>query len=75
MYLSILIGGWLLYNIVVFAIHWHESAMGVNVFTHPKTPFHLPTHPIPLGCLSAQTMITAPSLAWVKNFFLILFYF
>ena len=28
----ILIGGWLLYNIVVvFAIHWHESAMGVHV--------------------------------------------
>ena len=28
----ILIGGYLLYNIVVaFAIHWHESAMGVHV--------------------------------------------
>ena len=26
-------GGYLLYNIViVFAIHWHESAMGVNVY-------------------------------------------
>ena len=32
----ILIGGWLLYSIVVvFAIHWHESAMGEHV--SPKT--------------------------------------
>ena len=32
-YLFILIGGQLPYNIVVvFAIHWHESAMGVHVF-------------------------------------------
>ena len=31
--LFILIRGYLLYNIeVVFAIHWHESAMGVHVF-------------------------------------------
>ena len=31
--LFILIGQWLLYNIVVvFAIHWHESAMGVHLF-------------------------------------------
>ena len=31
--LSLLVGGWLLYNIVlVFAIHWHESAMNLHVF-------------------------------------------
>ena len=31
--LFILIGGYLLYNIVViFAMHWHKSAMGVHVF-------------------------------------------
>ena len=31
--LFILIGGWLLYNIVFgFAIYWHESATGVHVF-------------------------------------------
>ena len=31
--LLLLVGGWLLYNIVViFAIHWHESAMDLHVF-------------------------------------------
>ena len=41
----------LFYNIVVaFAIHWHESATGVHVSSHPKPSSHLPPHPIPLGC-------------------------
>ena len=32
-HLFLLVGGWLLYNIVmVFAIHWHESAMDLHVF-------------------------------------------
>ena len=52
----ILIGGKLLYYIVVvFAIHWHESTMGVHV-SHPETPSSLPPHPIPLGCPSAPAM-------------------
>ena len=44
---SILIGGWLLYNIVVgFAIHSHESAMGVHVIpvlTLPPTSLPIPS--------------------------------
>ena len=41
-YLFILIGGLLFYSIVVaFAIHWHESAMGVHVSAHPVS--HPPT--------------------------------
>ena len=37
--LFILIGGYLLYSIVVgFAIHWHESAMGVHVSHILKPP-------------------------------------
>ena len=36
----ILIVDWLLYNIVMaFAIHWHESVMGVHV--QPKTFFNV----------------------------------
>ena len=49
--LLFLIGGKLLYNIVVvFAIHWHESDMGVHVSHHPEPPSHFPPHAIPLGC-------------------------
>ena len=33
-----------------FAIHSHESAMGVHVSHHPEPPSTLPPHPIPLGC-------------------------
>ena len=40
----------LIYNIVVaFAIHQHESAMGIHVSPHPESPSHLLPHPIPLG--------------------------
>ena len=65
--LFILIGGLLLYNIVVvFAIHWHESAMGVHV-SPCWTPSHLPPHPIPLGCPSApalSALFHASNLDW-----------
>ena len=54
----ILIGGYLLYNIlVVFAIHWHESAMGVHV-SPSWTPLPLPPHPIPQGHPSAPALST-----------------
>ena len=48
--LYILLGGQLLYNIVVvFAIHQHESAMGVHVSHHPEPRSHLPPHPSELS--------------------------
>ena len=56
-FLFILIGGEFLYNIlVVFAIHRHESAMGVHVSHHPEPPSHLPLFPLPLGCSRAPAL-------------------
>ena len=38
-YLFLLVGGQLLYNIVVvFVIHWHESAMDLHIFPIPIPP-------------------------------------
>ena len=45
-----LIGGQLLYNIVlVSAIHQHESAIGIHMPFSPAHPSHLWPHPTPLG--------------------------
>ena len=67
-YLFILIGGQLLYNIVVVsAIHWHESPMGSPCVPHPEPPSHLPPHPIPQYCPSAPTssaLLHAWNLDW-----------
>ena len=41
---------------MVFAIHWHESAMLYTCFPHPKPPSQFPPHPIPQGCPSALTL-------------------
>ena len=56
------------YNIiVVFAIHWHESAMGVHVFPILNPPPHLHPHPIPQGHPSVPALSTlshASDLDW-----------
>ena len=58
-HLFLLVGGYLLYSIVVgFAIHWHESAMDLHVIPHPDPPSHLALHPIPLGLPSAPGLGT-----------------
>ena len=67
--LFILIGGDLLYNIVVvFAIHWRESAMGVHV--SPSWTPHLPPHPIPQGHPSAPALSAlSHALTWTGDLF------
>ena len=52
---------------MVFAIHRHESAMGVHVSHHPESPFRLPPYPIPLGCPRAPALgalLHASNLHW-----------
>ena len=47
----------LLYNIVVvYAIHWHESAHGCTCVPHLEPPSHLLPHPIPQGHPRAHTL-------------------
>ena len=43
---------------MVFAIHWHESAMDLHMFPILNPPSHLPPHPIPLGHPSAPALST-----------------
>ena len=67
-YLFILIGGKLLHNIVVvFAIHWHESAMGVHVSPILKPLSHLTPHPISqdhFSALALSALSHASNLDW-----------
>ena len=51
---------------MVFAMQWHESAMGVHVFPI-LTPLPPPSHPIPQGLPSApapSTLSDASNLDW-----------
>ena len=76
--LFILLEGKLLYNIVVvFAIHWHESAMGVHVFpilNPPPTSFPIPfLRVIPVPALS--TLSHASNLGWRSISHMIIYMF
>ena len=56
-YLFILIGGQSHHNTVLApATYRHESATGAHARPHPEYPFHLPPHPIPLGCPRALAL-------------------
>ena len=59
---------------MVFAIHWHESAMGV----HPECPSHLPPQPNPLGCLRALALgapLQASNLHWSSLLHMVIYMF
>ena len=61
-----------------FAIHWHESSMGVHVFPILNPHSHLPPHPIPLGHSSApapSTLYHASNLDWQFISYVIIYMF
>ena len=63
---------------MVFVIHWHESAMGVHVFSILNPPSHLPPHPIPLGCPSApalNALLHASNLHWSSVSHMVIYMF
>ena len=66
---------------VVFAIHWHESVMGVQVFpilNPPPSSLLIPSHPIPQGHPSAPALSTlshASNLIWWSVSHMIIYMF
>ena len=69
----------LLYSMVlVFAVHSHESAMGVHVSFHSEIPYHLSPHPIPLGCPRApalSALLHASNLHWSSILHMLIYMF
>ena len=67
------------YNIVVvWAIHRHESAMGITVSPHPEPPSHFPPYPIPLGCPRApslNTLLQVSNLHWSSVLYMVIYTF
>ena len=39
-----------------FAVHQHESAIGIHMSPHAEPPSHLPPHPTPPGCPRAPAL-------------------
>ena len=61
-----------------FAVHWHESAMGVHVFPILNPATQLPPHTIPLGHPSAPALSIlyhASNLDWRFISYMILYMF
>ena len=62
----------------VFAIHCHESAMGVHVSPILNPPLHLPPHPIPQGHPNAPALSAlshASNLDWRSVSHMIIYMF
>ena len=78
-YLFILIGGQLLYNIVmVFAIHHCESTIGIHVSLPSEYFSHLPLYPIPLGChrtLALGALLHALNSHWISVLHMVMYMF
>ena len=63
---------------MVFAIHWHESTMGVHVSHHIKHLSHLSPLPIPLCCPTAPALSAlcyASNLKWSSVLYMVIYMF
>ena len=63
---------------MVFAIHQHESAMGIHVSQHPESPSHLLPHPIPLGCpraLALGALLRTSNWHWSSSLHMVMYLF
>ena len=61
-----------------FAIHLHESVMGVHVSHHPEPSSHLPPHTSPLVCTRApalSALLHASNLHWSSILHLVIHVF
>ena len=78
-FLKFLIWGELLYNIViVFAIHQHESAIGIHRCLPLKPPPHLPHHPTLLGFhreLALRSLCCTANYHWLSTLHMVMYMF
>ena len=70
----ILIGGELLYNIVIGFAYMDMSQPRVHMSRYPETHSHSPPRPIPLGCHRAPAL-SASNLHWSSILHMVIYMF
>ena len=76
--LFLLIGGPLLYNIVMVLPYINMNQSQVHISTHPEPPSKLPPHPIPLVCPRASplsALLHAWNLHWSSILHMVIYMF
>ena len=76
--LFLLIGGPLLYNIVMVLPYINMNQSQVHISTHPEPSSRLPPHPIPPGCpraLALSALLHASNLHWSSISHMVIYMF